>query len=94
MSLTCASSISTVAAWPGCSVTQRGTARRAGLYARCPTIDQNLVVHDAGMGRRRRDSGHGNKLDDDSSGWGMLVIVAVIVVAMGIVLLVVWTNAE
>lgn len=46
------------------------------------------------MGRRRRDSGHGNKLYDDSSGWGMLVVVAVIVVAMGIVLLVVWTNAE
>ncbi len=41
----------------------------------------------------RRNFGRGSNLYDDSSAWGMVVIAAVVVAAIAIMLLVLWTNA-
>jgi hypothetical protein len=46
------------------------------------------------MRRRRRDSGHRNKLYEDSSAWNAVIVIGVIVVVMIIVFCVVWYNID
>gem|GEM_PF-3705136 len=46
------------------------------------------------MGRKRRSSSHRNKLYDDSSAWGIAVVIILVVVAIVVVSLIVWFSLD